>query len=184
MTPPDPSFDYDHPDLFVAGALGEPGSRVFHLQAAQDHELISIKCEKQHVAALATHLGRILADLPPADSSEVAAIESGLRQPVEDLWTAGNLGVAYDAANDRIVVAIERFEDSLAAEDDDFDDEGVSRPLDPTGRVALSRAQAAAFVAVATALVESGRPSCRFCGGPIDAAGHACPRANGFRPRR
>ena len=25
------------------------------------------------------------------------------------------------------------------------------------------------------------RPACPFCGGPVDPAGHLCPRANGFR---
>ena len=37
------------------------------------------------------------------------------------------------------------------------------------------------FARRAVALVASGRPSCPFCGRPIDAEGHICPRANGYR---
>ena len=29
--------------------------------------------------------------------------------------------------------------------------------------------------------IEGGRPSCPFCGQPLDPAGHICPRANGYR---
>ena len=30
-------------------------------------------------------------------------------------------------------------------------------------------------------LIEAGRETCPFCGGPMDPGGHLCPRANGFR---
>jgi hypothetical protein len=30
-------------------------------------------------------------------------------------------------------------------------------------------------------VVAAGRPPCPFCGGPLDAGGHVCPRANGYR---
>ena len=60
------SFRFDHPDFFVAGAIGEPGRRVFYLQAAQDAEIVSLRCEKQHVASLAQHLDELLSDLPPS----------------------------------------------------------------------------------------------------------------------
>jgi uncharacterized repeat protein (TIGR03847 family) len=42
----------------------------------------------------------------------------------------------------------------------------------------LSRGQARAFARHAERVVAAGRPACRFCGGPIDPDGHACPRMN------
>jgi uncharacterized repeat protein (TIGR03847 family) len=38
--------------------------------------------------------------------------------------------------------------------------------------------QAVAFIEVAEAAVAAGRPSCLFCGRPIDPNGHMCPRMN------
>ena len=43
---------------------------------------------------------------------------------------------------------------------------------------------ARSFAARAESVVAAGRASCPFCGGPIDADGHLCPRANGFRRTR
>jgi hypothetical protein len=31
-------------------------------------------------------------------------------------------------------------------------------------------------------VVSAGRPPCPFCGLPVDADGHLCPRMNGHRP--
>jgi uncharacterized repeat protein (TIGR03847 family) len=47
--------------------------------------------------------------------------------------------------------------------------------------VRISEEQARAFARRAVALVASGRPTCPFCGRPIDPEGHICPRANGYR---
>ena len=47
--------------------------------------------------------------------------------------------------------------------------------------VRLSGTAARAFAKRATAVVSAGRPPCPFCGGPLDASGHVCPRANGYR---
>ena len=47
--------------------------------------------------------------------------------------------------------------------------------------VRLPPGMARAFSKRAQAVVGAGRPSCPFCGGPVDPAGHLCPRANGFR---
>lgn len=174
MNAPDQSFHFDEPEFFVAGAIGEPGQRVFHLQTRQGDEFVTVRCEKQHVAALVEHIGGLLADLPPPDADVVDSLEPGLRQPVDDRWVAGGIGLAYDEEVDRIVIAIEEL---VAA-----DDEGLDDPA--SGRVAITRAQAAAFVRAGDDLLEQGRPLCHLCGGPMDPVGHVCPRANGYRPPR
>jgi uncharacterized repeat protein (TIGR03847 family) len=48
-----------------------------------------------------------------------------------------------------------------------------------SARVRLTRAQVAAFVERARGLVEAGRPTCRFCGRPMNPGGHRCARTNG-----
>ena len=47
------SFDFDQLQSFSAGTIGPPGQRVFFLQAASTGEIVSLRLEKQLVAALA-----------------------------------------------------------------------------------------------------------------------------------
>ncbi len=55
-------FEFDEVDVFTTGTLGEPGQRVFFLQARSDGKRYSIRCEKQQVAAIVMHLRRVLDD--------------------------------------------------------------------------------------------------------------------------
>ena len=176
------SFEFAEPDVVVPGAVGQPGRRTFFLQARQGSVTASFKVEKQQVAALCEYLGGILADLPPIGGPDLAAPVPAL-EPDSLTWVVGRLAVAYEEADDRIVVVAEEFLD--IADDDlealDLDDPAtlLAAGYDPaTARFSLTRAQVAAFIAVGEDLVRSGRPPCRLCGQPIDPEGHACPRLN------
>jgi uncharacterized repeat protein (TIGR03847 family) len=61
--------------------------------------------------------------------------------------------------------------------------EGVAEesPDAATARFVATRAQARALAEHAAAVVDAGRPRCRFCGFPMDADGHTCPAMNGHR---
>lgn len=160
------SFDL-HPDRFTAGAIGPPGQRVFYLQAVDGDRVVTLRLEKQQVAALAEYLAGILTDLPPAGGS-VPAPE--LVEPVLEEWVVGSLGIAYEETDDRILVVAEEL----------LGDEPVAPDEPPAvARFHLTRAQVAAFIERAVALVRAGRPRCRLCGLPMDPDGHVCPRGNG-----
>jgi uncharacterized repeat protein (TIGR03847 family) len=166
-------FDLGDVDTFTTGAVGRPGQRTFFLQARGDGRRVSIKCEKQQAAAIAQYLRRILSDLPPAaDRPLPSSLELAL--PIEAAFTLGPIGLGYDPQADRIVLQLDELVPAdLADEDDD--------ELEPErGRVRLhlSRGQALAFCEQAEAVVAAGRPSCIFCGNPIDPEGHPCPRMN------
>src|SRR5262249_42672924 len=94
--------------VLVSGAVGDPGQRVFYLQAQGPFGTHTVKCEKQQVAALAEHLERLLADLPPIGSTslvpgDLQASWSGL----DPRFVLGTIGLAYDAEADRVVVVLE-----------------------------------------------------------------------------
>ena len=98
-------------------------------------------------------------------------------------WVVGRLAVAYEEADDRIVIVAEEVLD--ISEEDlerlDLDDPAalLAAGYEPAAaRFHLTRAQVATFIAVGNALVHAGRPQCRLCGQPIDPEGHACPRLN------
>lgn len=168
---PSPSWELPRPDRFTAGAIGEPGARVFYLQAFADGVEVDVKCEKQQVLALADHLVKLLDDLPGESTGAEPETEPVEALPPTDLaWVVGSISIGVDRANERIVVLLEQVE---------VDDEAATMTPGPGSlRVHLTPAQVRGFAAQAAALASTSRPTCRLCGQPIDPAGHACPRLN------
>jgi uncharacterized repeat protein (TIGR03847 family) len=188
-------FDYDPPDRFVAGTVGEPGSRTFFLQAkgrpagAPGRVLTSVALEKQQVFALAERVEELLdevvrrsggsAPVPavaPADAEDLEPMDS----PIEEEFRVGTMSLTWDG--ERQLVIIECFEvgDDDAEEEQLEDDTGASESRSVL-RVAISGTTARAFAKRALAIIAAGRPPCPFCAGPLDPEGHVCPRANGYR---
>jgi uncharacterized repeat protein (TIGR03847 family) len=177
VTDPSQSYHFDHPDFFVGGAVGPPGQRVFHLQAGQDGEVVTLRCEKQHVVALAEHLDELLADLPPV-APDPGSRE--LREPLDDQWTVGGLGLAYEEDSDRVVLICEELI-VVDTDDEEVLAEALAGSEGARARFAITRSQASAFIATAEELVQGGRARCQICGEPMDPLGHICPRSNGHR---
>jgi uncharacterized repeat protein (TIGR03847 family) len=165
------SSEHDLPDVdrFTAGTVGEPGQRVFYLQAVAGAHVVTLRLEKGQVAALAQYLAELLSDLPTPAPEEVVASSMELQSPVEEEWIVGQLGVVFDESRDRMVV---RADEMATEEDDDETTLGMAR-------FALTRAQVHAFVVRAATLMQSGRPPCPLCGRPIDPDGHMCIKTNG-----
>jgi uncharacterized repeat protein (TIGR03847 family) len=162
------SYEFDSPRLFTVGIVGEPGHRMFFLQAHADGVTVSVKCEKQQAAALADYLANVLASLPAVDPAEPGPLIESL-VPLDIAWVAGLMAVAYDEDIDRVVLVIEEL---AADEAETADTPGASL------RLRLTRAQVAAYIHHARRLVAAGRPPCRLCEQPIDPEGHVCPRLN------
>jgi uncharacterized repeat protein (TIGR03847 family) len=172
-------LDFREPDRFTTGTVGPPGNRVFYLQVAEGARVATFRLEKQQVAALADSLAELLTDLAEPEGTTG---ELELTEPVIAEWIVGAMGFGYDEDDDRILIAVQE----LQAEDDEDEDEDA--PIIPelddettgpaTARVLLTREMAAAFVFHAREVIEAGRPSCPFCGKPMDPDGHACPRMN------
>ncbi len=165
------SFDLSDPIVFTAGTIGEPGQRVFFRPAQGNGIVVSLKCEKQQVGALADYLDGLLADLPTPDPGKIPTL-LGMVEPVVAEFVIGSLAVAWDDDADRMVLVAEE----LLGEPDE---ETITEIDDPArARFRLTREQVAGFVAHARDLVAGGRPPCPFCGGPVNPEGHACPRMN------
>ena len=169
-------FEFEDVDVFTTGTLGEPGQRVFFLQARTSGQRISVRCEKQQVAAIAIYLRRVLVDLPPPEQRPLPGTLE-LAEPGDPAFVLGPIGLGYDRSNDRLLVQLEEF---VATEDDD--DEAQVVPADDVDRghlrLFITRSQAEAFCEQAEQVIQSGRPSCIWCALPIDPDGHACPRMN------
>jgi uncharacterized repeat protein (TIGR03847 family) len=184
------SFDFAAPDHFTTGAIGPPGQRVFYLQARERGVVVTLKVEKEQVAALAEYLAGLLDRLPtPAG---VPTGDLSLIEPVAPAWAVRSLGVGYDQEEDRIVIVAEEQVDEAEDEDEseaageregagkgEGVEEGERETPGASGRLHVSPGQASAFVERARALVKAGRPACPICGRPMNASGHVCPRSNG-----
>lgn len=160
------SHRFDLVDDFTTGTIGQPGRRVFFLQLLAGLDRVTLRCEKDHVSALAASFRTVLSDLPPVDDG---AVTGELLVTGED-WILGGIGLAYDEEADRIIVQLEEL--VLGDEDD------PETPDPAVVRFSLTREMAAAFCQRADTLVAAGRPPCTWCGRPLDPEGHACPRMN------
>lgn len=178
-------YEFEHVDLFTTGAIGEPGARVFYVQASSGRRRVEVKCEKQQVMAIADYLRRVLNDLPPPDDRPIEGTLN-LRQPVEEAFVLGPIGLGYDRASDRLVVQLEEIGIDRDADDDDPETlealEAVRAAVGATGeghiRLYVTRGQALAFCEHADKVIAAGRPDCRWCSRPIDPDGHVCARMN------
>ncbi len=167
-------LEFDEVDTFAAAAVGEPGSRVFYLHARSGTQRVSVKCEKQQVSAISQYLRRVLSDLPPPDDRPLpSALES--IDPGEQSFVLGPIGLGYDRGNDRLLVQLEELIVTDDADEDVPDDDDPDRSHI---RLYVTRGQATAFCEHADEIVAAGRPSCVWCGNPIDPDGHPCPRMN------
>ena len=161
------SFDFRELDFMTVGTLGPKGQREFFLQARAEGQLVSLKVEKQQVAALADYLHRVLADLPATEVGPHPE-DLGLREPVVPSFVVGSLGIAYAEEIDRLIVMAE------AIPETDGEDEEVAQ-----ARFSLRREQVLGLIDRARALVAAGRPPCTYCGRPLEPrSGDWCPCRN------
>jgi uncharacterized repeat protein (TIGR03847 family) len=176
---------FRQPDRFVAGTVGEPGDRIFYLQASEDVRTISVTIEKQQVAVLAERLESLLDEVAsrfgaevPENAPDDLRDSDPLRVPVEEEFRVGTMGLGWDAESSAVVIEL------LAITEGEVDETVV---LDDTEegpdavRVFLSPAAARAFAERADRVVNAGRKPCPLCGEPLDPEGHICPRQNGYR---
>ena len=181
---------FDPPERFVAGTVGPPGQRTFFLQARSGARVTTVALEKQQVSVLAERIEELLDELIRTDEGEVTipavtpmALDDNepLEQPIVEEFRAGTMTLAWDATDERIVIEVFPYAEESVVEpgtpEEEIDDPEPEELL----VVRLPAGQARAFTKRAQAVVSAGRPPCTFCGGPVDPAGHLCPRANGFR---
>jgi uncharacterized repeat protein (TIGR03847 family) len=162
------SFELESVDTIAAAAVGEPGSRHFFLLARDGAQEMTLACEKFHIQGLLTRARQLLEAQEVATETTLKPGGAG-RPPVgEPDWSIGELGLGYHESKRKFVIVAREVEA-----------EG-SEPA--TARLWVSPEQVRAFAVQADAVLAGGRPTCNYCGLPIDPSGHPCPAANGSRP--
>ena len=191
-----PLFDYDPPERFVTGTVGEPGQRTFFLQARGDGQVTSVALEKQQVAVLAERVEELLDEvvrrtggtapvpaIAPADQID----NDPLDVPIEEDFRVASMSLTWDGERELVIIECREVAEP---DDDELQDDDTAPGADDLNltadegsilRVAITGLQARVFAHRAAAVVAQGRPPCPFCGNPLDPEGHICPRANGYR---
>jgi len=186
---------FDPPERFVTGTVGLPGQRTFFLQARDGVRLVTVALEKQQVAALAERIDELLDEVMAAQASEadeavipaVAPLgmddDQPLEQPIEEEFRAGTMTLSWDPDDARVVIEVFPFTEAAVVSPDQVDEDFEEPEPDELLLVRITPGAARAFVKRATQVLGAGRPTCPFCGNPMDPDGHLCVRANGFRRR-
>lgn len=138
------SFELRNPDNFVAGTVGEPGARVFYLQAVEENLVVTLKCEKGQVQALASYLAEVLEDRE-LDPQPTPIAE--MTEPVQAVWAIGGLAIGVEPDSEAIVVVAQELLEDL--------EDPVEDPAD--AHIHLTAGQAKGFIEHALFLVEYGR---------------------------
>ncbi|MGC8634498.1 MAG: DUF3090 family protein [Candidatus Limnocylindrales bacterium] len=182
-------FLFDSPDRFTTGTVGEPGHRIFFLQARRAKRLVTVTIEKEQVSVLADRLGQLLEEMRrrgvdvPLDVSDAARDTEPLDEPLLEQFRVGSMVLSWDGESPEIEIEARAQVDE--EEDDEEDDEEEDEEEDASAggpdllRVHLSAAAVGIFVERARRVVAAGRPLCPFCGLPLNPEGHICPRRNG-----
>ncbi|MEJ7742952.1 MAG: DUF3090 domain-containing protein [Nocardioidaceae bacterium] len=185
--------NYEDPDRFVAGTVGQPGQRVFFLQARAGVRITSVALEKQQVSILAERVDLLLDEALRRSGGDAAipavapvGMSDGdpLDQPIDEEFRVGTITLSWDPEVGRVVIELFPVTDDTSATDaDDETDQASEMEVEASEVliVKLEPAYARAFVQRAQTVVSAGRPPCQFCGNPLDTDGHLCPRANGFK---
>lgn len=178
--------EFREPTRFVVGTVGQPGERVFFVQATDPGRTISVRCEKEQATILSARMGDLLDEIaarsdvpvPPAGGA-VDDLEP-LEMPVDAEFQVGTMGLGWDGERKQVVV-------ELLAVDPSATDESVvltdAEDAPDALRVFLSPERARQFVSRSERVVSAGREPCPLCGEPIDTTGHLCVRLNGYLPR-
>ncbi len=116
-------------DFVTVGTIGPKGKRTFHLQAGQDNRIVSFTIEKEQAHALSSAIAELLDDIDAHDDSRTEAdfsdLDMELREPIEPLFRIAQMGLAYEANENKIILVAQEFvpqADGELDEDDEIDD--------------------------------------------------------------
>lgn len=180
-------YELNPVQAITAGAVGEPGRRVFYIQARALDEIVTLVAEKQQVQMLARGVYQFLDELKDkfpveTEGDAVGPLDLELRGPFEPNFRVAQMGLGYDSDNDLVVLVAHE----LVVEETETESEPETEPAAEqeaanasVARFWATRAQMRAMADHALEIAARGRPTCPLCGRPEDADGHFCPKRNG-----
>ncbi|HQZ14269.1 MAG TPA: DUF3090 family protein [Acidimicrobiia bacterium] len=177
------NFEFLPVDYASAGAIGEPGKRVFMIQGKTEDELIGVLVEKQQIELLASQSIEFLDSLNLEFKEESVATpkdfeQAGVLSPIEPKFRASTMGLIFDPVTQFVTLELRE----RPVDDEQNSESKIDFPLenlnDRVIRFTMTRAQLRAMAVRGVESVNAGREPCPLCQGPMDLSGHICPRLN------
>lgn len=168
--------DLDPVTHITTDAIGQPGQRVFYIQGWQNDRVVSVIVEKVQIQSLAVGVEQFIEEVRgqypdlPESSADFDETKMQIQPPVDPLFRAGEIGLAYEAEHDQLVLVVKE----ILIEGQDPEEAGIVRYW-------CTRSQLRALCRWGVQVAERGRPVCPQCGEPMDPAGHFCPKKNGHK---
>ena len=119
-------FTFDHPDRFIAGALGQPGRRTFFLQASKGTQIISVALEKAQVAVLAERIATLLLALRQRGvdiGEEDLTGTPELSQPIVEEFRVGVLTLGWNPDDERVVIEARELAEGVELDEAESEEE-------------------------------------------------------------
>ena len=160
----------------ITDAIGKPGERTFYIQAWQEDRVVSVLVEKVQIQTLAVGIEQFLSELAtrypdlPQASDEYDEQKMHIHPPIDPLFRVGELGLAYDADLDLLVLVARE----VQGEGIEVEEAGVVRFW-------CTRSQLRVLGKWGLEISGRGRPICPQCGEPMEPEGHFCPKRNGHK---
>jgi uncharacterized repeat protein (TIGR03847 family) len=162
---PDTEIELNPVDFVTVGTVGPKGRRVFHLQAGQGSQVVTLVIEKQQAQALAEAVKELLDDLKekhpelPETDVNLPSWDMSLRDPVDPLFRVAQMGLGYDEERNLVVLVAQEL---IASEEGE---EETVEPQPQVVRLWATREQMRALGEHAQGVIKKGR---------------ADPRSNGY----
>ena len=123
-------------DFVTIGTIGPKGQRTFHLQAGQAKRLISFTIEKEQAWALSEAIKELLDDIDEKDNTKTEVdfsnLDMDLREPIEPMFRIAQMGLAYEADDNMVILIAQEFTQPDSDDDDFGDDDGLSFLNEPS----------------------------------------------------
>ena len=163
---PDAELEFTNVTSLRAEALGEPGERTFRVLVDSGADSAVLWLEKEQLFQLALAALQLLTTLPEVQGeSNDETRERAASFSTHLDFKVGKMVLGHDGGNGMFVID---------AHDIEADEDAPA-----TVRVWGNRSQIGYFAEEALRVCAAGRPLCPLCGGPVNEAGHQCPRSNG-----
>ena len=177
-------IEFDPADSFTTGAVGEPGRRVFMLQATRGTQLYSWVLEKEQVVAMARASYELLSQIGEHEMTKELLGKGPLGASTPEFDQAMALKPdqpAFRVDGDTITMRYEQDRHMIELSFSETTETETELPA--TVRIWITPRQLAAFGVQGMKIVAQGRPTCPLCGHPMEPEGHVCPASNGHNPR-
>jgi len=171
------NFDMKSVEHITVDAIGEPGDRIFYLQAKNSEQVITLLVEKFQIQTLALAIENLMSELREKlpdildASPDFFEDEMTLEPPFDPLFRVGELSLGYDPQQDLMV---------LIAKEIPLEEEKGEEDLNEI-RFWCTRSQLWALGRWGIELASRGRPVWPSTGEPILQPGEFSPKNNGHK---